>query len=524
VTGGVLRRLVREVAVYGAGDVAISAVSFLLIPIYTRVLTPTDYGVFALLLTIEAGAKIVMRWGVDGAFIRLYYDCPDREARQTLASSIWFFLAAVNTPLLLAGLVGAPWIAEAMFGTAAYASTLRIFFLNTFVTGFFFIPFNLYRIEGRSVRFAALTFLRAAGTTALRLAMVVGWKLGVFGLVVADLVLTAVVAVALAPTIAGLLRPRVSRAVLQDALGFGLPRIPHGLAHQVTALSDRWILNAFLSPDRVGIYSVGATFGLSMKLLLSGFDYAWTPFVFDVMKRPSARDVYRRVTTYVTGLLVLLAVGLAAIADDLVRLMTAPPFHAAAAVVPWVALGVVFQGFYQLTAVGLSITKRTRLLPVATASAAAVAVIVNLILVPRFGMMGAAWTTALSYATLAGVGYVLSQNVYPIRYDWRSLGWVVAAGLISYALAVGLFDDSWSVTTRLLLRGVVVTLAYLAILAAAGVLRRDEVVNLFKAREHLRSPISGSPAIEVTDLAGEIATVSSHGDVVTPERERRRVE
>lgn len=519
-----MRKLVREVAVYGAGDVAISAVSFLLIPIYTRVLTPTDYGVFALLLTIEAGAKIVLRWGVDGAFIRLYYDCPDRASRQRLASTIWLFLAAVNTPLLTAGLVGAPWIARAAFGNAAYADTLRVFFLNTFAIGFFFIPFNLYRIEGRSVRFAALTFLRAAGTTALRLAMVVGWKLGVFGLVVADLVLTGVVAVALAPTVAGLLRPRFSRTVLREALGFGLPRVPHGLAHQVTALSDRWILNAFLSPDRVGVYSLGATFGLSMKLFLSAFDYAWTPFVFDVMKRPAAKDVYRRVTTYVTGLLVLLAAGLAAIAEDLVRIMAAPPFHAAAGVVPWIALGVVFQGFYQLTAVGLSITKRTALLPIATTSAATVAIVMNLLLVPRFGMLAAAWTTAVSYATLAAVGHVLSQRVYPIRYDWRSLCWVIGAGAAAYVLAVGAFDDTWSVTARLFLRGLVVTASYVAILVAAGVLRHAELLSLFKARGLLQSPVTEAPALEVTDLGGEIASVPSHADVVAPGRERRKVE
>jgi O-antigen/teichoic acid export membrane protein len=261
-----------------------------------------------------------------------------------------------------------------------------------------------------------------------------------------------------------------------------------------------------------------------MKLFLSAFGYAWTPFVFDVMKRPAAKDVYRRVTTYVTGLLVLLAAGLAAIADDLVRIMAAPPFHAAAAVVPWVALGVVFQGFYQLTAVGLSITKRTALLPIATTSAAAVAIVANLLLVPRFGMMGAAWTTALSYATLAAVGHVLSQRVYPIRYDWRSLWWVIAAGAAAYVLAISLFGDTWSVTARLLARGLVVTVAYVAILVAAGVLRYAELLSLFRARGLLHSPVTEAPAAEVTDLAGEIASVPSHADVVAPGRERRKVE
>jgi O-antigen/teichoic acid export membrane protein len=518
------RTLLADVAVYGAGDVAVSAVSFLLIPIYTRVLTPTDYGVFALLLTIEAGAKILLRWGADAAFMRLYYDCADHEARRTLASTIWLFLVAANAPILAAGLLLAPAIGSAMFGTDAYTGALRVFFLNTFAIGFFFIPFNVYRIEGRSARFAALTFARAAGTTALRLALVVGWQMGVFGLVVADLILTGVVALCLAPTVADLLRPRFSAAVLREALGFGLPRVPHGLAHQVTALSDRWVLNTFLTPDRVGVYSIGATFGLTIKLFLSAFDYAWAPFAFDAMKRPAAKDLYRQVTTYVTALLVLLAAGLSAGAEDLVALMTEPAFHDAGAVVPWIAAGVVFQGFYQLTAVGLSITKRTALLPVATTSAAVVALGANLVLVPRFGMLGAAWAATLSYGTLAAAGCLLSQRVYPIRYDWRSLGWIAAAGVGSYAVAVSLLDDAWPPAARLLLRGLVAATGYLVVLAAAGVVRPRELVALVRARQTLPSPVPESTSAEIADLGGEVASVPSHVDERAPTRDPRKVE
>ena len=71
----------------GRGDVATSIVSLLLLPVYTRFLTPSDYGVIAMLLTVEAGGKIIFRWGVDTAFIRLYYDCADQKARQRLATA-----------------------------------------------------------------------------------------------------------------------------------------------------------------------------------------------------------------------------------------------------------------------------------------------------------------------------------------------------------------------------------------------------------------------------------------------------
>ena len=86
-----IKTLFRHLAVYGLGDVATSLISLLLLPVYTQYLTPSDYGVIAMLLTVEASGKILFRWGVDTAFMRLYYDCTDQKARQRLSSTLFFF-------------------------------------------------------------------------------------------------------------------------------------------------------------------------------------------------------------------------------------------------------------------------------------------------------------------------------------------------------------------------------------------------------------------------------------------------
>ena len=503
------RKLFRDVAIYGAGDVATSAVNLLLLPLFTRILTPADYGVLTLLLTIEAGAKILLRWGADAAFMRLYYDCPDRPSRQLLASTTIFFLLAVNAPVFLAGWWLSPWLSDWMFGSPTYSATLRVFFLNTFVLGFYFVPFHVLRIEGRSVRFSVLTFARAAGTVVFRLIFIVGYGLGVYGIVAADLVLTAIIGAALAPRFAALVRPRFSLAVLREALGIGVPRVPHGLAHQVTAMADRWVLNSYVTLDRIGIYGIGVSLGLGMKLFLSAFEYAWAPFYLEAMKHPDARAIYSRITTYVVAVLALLATGLAASSHELVALMVAPAFQEAALIVPWVALGVLLQGCYQLTAIGLNITKRTMLLPIATGAAMAVAVGVNLLLVPRFGIAGAAWTYALSYAALAAVGFALSQRVYPVRYEWRRLAVIGLASVTAYLLALLAAGDDWHVVARLVARAGTVLVVLPALLAAGGVIRPQDLRSLVALRDRLTPGARVSPAGEEIELGGEIASTPS---------------
>src|SRR5262245_14111814 len=97
-----VRRVVRQVVTYGTAEVALQIVNFLLLPLYTRVLTPSEYGALGVLLAWEAGLKIVFRWGLEGSFLRLFYDQKDDRDRRTLAGTITIFLAIANGAILIA--------------------------------------------------------------------------------------------------------------------------------------------------------------------------------------------------------------------------------------------------------------------------------------------------------------------------------------------------------------------------------------------------------------------------------------
>lgn len=473
-----IRTLFAHTTVYGLGDVATSLLSLLLLPIFTRHLTPEDYGVIALLVTVEAGVKVVFRWGVDHAFIRLFYDCADLRARQRLASSIFLFLVAADGALLAIGLLAAPAVAVELFGTAAHAGLLRLVVVNTFVIGFFFIPFALLRIEGRAVRYATVTFSRALLTILCRLLLVAVLGLGVRGFVLADLVVTAVYTVILGRWCMPLIRLTTSGKALREALRFGLPLLPNACAHQVIALNDRFILSRYATVGDVGVYAIGATLGVAVKYFLGAFQIAWAPFTYEMMDRTDARETYCAVTTYAFLVLVLLAAGLTATANDLIRLMTVPDYHGAARVVPWIAVGAVMQGVYQLTSVGLSIRKRTRYYPLATGLTLVCSVGANLVLIPRFGFMGAAYANAFAFTILAAAGTTFSQRQYSIPYEWSRLLRIVVAGLASCGLASSVPLGEPGAAASLLARGALVVVLYPAALAAQGFFRRTEIARI----------------------------------------------
>jgi len=508
-----ITNLFRNLVIYGLGDVGSSLVSLFLLPVFTRYLLPEDYGILAMLLTIEAVTKVVFRWGVDTAFMRLYHDCVDAPARQLLASTIFLFLFTVNGALALAGIMSAGWLSRWLIGPTPHGLLVALTIANTFVAGFYFIPYQVLRIGERSTTYISLTFTRSALTIVARLVLVIWAGMGVLGIVLADVLVTTVFTLIVTRWFAPLIRPMFSRAVIREALHFGLPRVPHSLAQQVISVSDRYFLKAFGTLSDVGLYSIGATFGLALKLFLSAFETAWTPFFLAVMREPDARRIYSTVSTYIIAVLVLLVAGLCALAPDVVRLFTKPNFHEAAKVTPWIALGVMFQGFYLVGSIGLVIKKRTVAYPIATGLAAAMSVIANLLLIPHFGMLGAAWANVLAYATLASVTSVFSWRVYPIHYEWSRLFRVAVAGGVAFVAAGHAAPAGLRPLFALLVRGAVAVPTYAAVLYVIGFFHAGELKLLRDVRQRALARRAAGAMPTTAPVAGDL---EMGGEIVGP--------
>jgi O-antigen/teichoic acid export membrane protein len=499
-----IRELPKHLAIYGAGDVAIQALNFLLLPFYVRYLTQADYGVLALLASVEATVKLFFRWGVDGAFMRFWYDCEDEHARQRLASTLFFFLLGTNGVLLILALIASPFLSERLLQSPGYTLALQLVLLNTFAIGFTFIPFHVLRMQKRAREFSVLTIARSASTLVLRVILVMGAGLGIMGVVIADVAVTAVILTVMVGSFAPLLRPTFSKEVLRKSLAFGLPRVPHGFALQLMAVGDRFVMTRYLSIQEIGVYSMGVSFGLIEKIVLGAFEYAWAPFYYATAREPDARRVFSTVATYGIAILALMTAGLSAIAVDLLDTVTRGQYVAAAGVVSWTAIGVFFYGVYLLTSIGLNITGRTQYYPLTTAIGAAVNIGLNFVLIPRFGIIGAAWANGAAYALQASIAYGFSQRFYPVAYEYGRVSRAIAAALVAYAAARML--PVMPAIAGVLIRGATVIVIMSLLLWLTGFFNADELRVLNALRMRGTSRDRPAPA-ETTELAGEIVAV-----------------
>jgi O-antigen/teichoic acid export membrane protein len=469
-----LKQLTAGVAIYGAGEAAIQVVNLVLLAVYVKggFLNSLDYGALALIGAIEAFAKVVSRCGLDGAFMRYYHDRGDDLSR--LASTIVWFLVAMNLVVFGAASVSAGAIGHLLFDDPQYTLALRLMLLNTGLIALTFVPFHAMRMQRKAATYSAFTFARSVGTLVLRIVLVIGSGWGLTGIYVADLLVTIVLVPMMWPWFKPYLRWTFSTAELRTALRFGLPRVPHGLAQQALDGGNKLLLNGYVPQAQLGVYQNAVTLGTAVKFFTSAFETAWAPFYYATSREADARATFSKITTYGIAVLALLVAGTTVVAEDLVRVMLTPDYLAAAAVVPIVATGMACHGVYLLTSIGLNLTSRTEFYPLSTFAAAAVGLGAGALLMPPFGVVGAAVAFTLSYVTLAVVALLFARRVYPVRYEASRIARVVVASVAAALASLWVVPVAWRPIVSLLAHGGITVTVYVGLLWVSGFLRASE--------------------------------------------------
>ena len=469
-----VRRVFTQSAVYGSGEAAVFAANFLLLPIYTRVLEPVDYDALSMLLLLQAFLAPLNRLGLDESYLRFYYECDDDDQKRTLTGTTGLFLGAANLSVLAGLLLGAPAVGAWLL-IPDHTAAVRLLALNGFIAAFFVLPQGLMRARNRPGQYARWMVIRAIGIVAVRLVLVVVLRLGVLGMILAEVIVSAVLFVGLTRVVRGLLAWRFSWPLLRDLLRYGFPRTPYALLYQTMGMSERYFLRRYLPPGSLGIYHMGANVASVLRIYQDAILRAWMPFAFETMRRPDAPRVLARLATVAFAGLVLATLGLAVFAEPLIVLMTDAAYHGAGKVAPLLALGVAVQSAAVFLTTSLNIGKEARALPRIAGLAAAATIAGSLVFIPRFGLIGGALAVGAGQLTLAAATAVVAQRRYHIPYELSRLARIALAGAVLYA--------AWTLVppagllTALVIRSAVVALFPLALIVV-GVVDRDTLVEV----------------------------------------------
>ena len=465
---GYLRRLATTGAAYTAASVISKLIAVALLPLYTRHLTPADYGAAEVFFAAVVAASIVIRLGVIEAVLRFYYkggEQPEAVVRTSFAALFWF-----GTVAALVALPFAEPISEALVDQPA-ADLARISIAGLWVLTLHEYLLTLFRLEERAKAFFTVTIANVLLAIALTVFLVVGEGEGARGLLLGSYVSGGVFVLGLIWVHRRRLSLLVDRGLLRRMLRFGLPTMPAELSLYALNFVDRIIIVRTVGLAEAGLYALAMKFSQAVNVLVRGFQLAWPPLAYSIRDDDEARRAYALVVTWFLAGCAFVVVGMWLFARWIARALAAPEFFDSYEAVGLITAAVTLYALYMVQVVILGRTGRTEFNFPATLAALAVNVVLNLLLVPSMGIVGAGLALVASYIVVVGLMYVFTQRLFPVPYEWPRLARV----LLVSALLIGLGE--LAVPTEGVLgflgRGVV-WLAFPLVLLASGFFTREE--------------------------------------------------
>jgi O-antigen/teichoic acid export membrane protein len=492
---GYLRRLATTGAAYTAASIVSKLIAVALLPLYTRYLTPDDYGAAEVMFAAIVSVSIIIRLGLIESLLRFFYkedEDPDRVVATSFAALFWLATAAVAIAMPFAE----P-ISELLLDEPA-ADLARIAIAGLWVSTMFEYLLTLFRLEERARAFFVTTMLSVVSAIGLTVILVVGAGEGPRGLLLGSYISGAAFVLGLIFLQRRRLSLWIDRALLRRLMRFGLPTMPAELSLYLLNFVDRIIIVRTVGLAEAGLYSLAVKFAQAVNVLVRGFQLAWPPLAYSIRDDGEARRAYAAVVTWFVAGCAFVVTGMWLLSRWIVRALAAPEFFDSYEAIGLIATGVTLYALYMVLVVILGRTGRTEFNFPATAAALAANVALNLILVPSLGIVGAGIALVASYLVVLALMYGFTQRLFPVPYEWGRLARVV---LVSTALV--LLGELLLPTAGLLgfLGRSAVWLAYPLVLLASGFFTPGE--RRWFAR--LRRP--GELAAELRALRGRPAAV-----------------
>jgi O-antigen/teichoic acid export membrane protein len=437
---GYLRRLATTGAAYTAASVASKLIAVALLPLYTRYLTLADYGAAEVMFAAVVAASIVIRFGTIEALLRFYYkddEDPARVVSTSFAALFWLSTAAALIALPFAG----P-ISEALLtGPAAELSDETATELGRIAIGGLWVLtmmeflLTLFRLEERARAFFVTTILNVLAAIGLTVVLVVGQGEGARGLLIGSYGSGAAFVLGLVVLQRRRLSLWIDSQLLRRLMRFGLPTMPAELSLYLLNFVDRIIIVRSIGLAEAGLYSLAVKFAQAVNVLVRGFQLAWPPLAYSIRDDDEARRAYAAVVTYFVAGCAFVVTGMWLLSRWIARALAAPKFFDSYEAVGLIATGVTLYALYMVLVVILGRTGRTEFNFPAAIAALVANVVLNLLLVPSMGIVGAGLALVASYVVVVALMYVFTQRLFPVPYEWSRLARVV---LVSAALvAIG---------------------------------------------------------------------------------------
>ena len=440
-----IKSLGKQSLIYGFGHILARLVTFFLLPLYTHVFTPEEYGVVSLAYAFMGFTMILYRYGMDTALLKYSVQKKGQDRDEYIStiygiqvitsiifSSILFGYRKIIAKIVL-GVDQPEWI--------AILSGILLF------DALWNLPVLLLRAEEKPIPFVIFNLTNVLTTMGFNLFFVVILKMGITGVLLANLIASSIVFILSLPVII----KRVSfitikTITLKTVFKFAIPFLPAGIFTMIMELANRYLLNWMIGTREVGLYSAGHKLGIFGLIVVMGFNMGWTPYFLKRGKKSGARKEFAHAATIFLGLLGFVIVAVSLWVPEIMRFpigsrtLIGEQFWSVEKVVFCILLAYFFFGTYVIQLPGVYMREMTNWIPIFRAIGATVNILLNILLIPKYGVIGSAWATVFAFMFMSLSVFIRCHKIYPVTYNW----YACIYPLIFMGGVFIISDDTWA--------------------------------------------------------------------------------
>ena len=440
-----------------------------MLPIYTRYLSKSDYGVLEILLPTSNIILLVLQLGLASALFRsiLYRQKTDRK---TCISTAYFFLLIFSAIVLTILFVFAGNFSQLLFNTLDKKNLLQLVFIGDFFLILNAIPMAVLRVDQRSITFAFIAGSNFFVTLCLNLLFVVHLKQGIYGTLLANTLGALFFSLIYFWVIRKNIVLKFSASELKSMLAFGLPLVPGTIGDMFMLVSDRYFLKFYRGLEQVATYSLAIRIATMIALLVAAFQLAWPAIFFPLAKEENAQEIFAKLFNYFIFFFIYAWLFVAIFSSDIIGIFATASYMQASYLVPIISMANIFIGMYYFTSIGIQLKKKTGMFPLFIGIACLFNIITSFIIIPEYGMFGAAFVKVFSYGILALGICLISLRYYYIKFDIKKIAklFIIAFSLYFIQIIISLNFSQY-----LLLFKIILIIAFPVIIISTDPIRKE---------------------------------------------------
>ena len=429
-----LRLTAKNSFIYSIGNLSVKLTGLVLIPIYTnpKYLSVEQYGILGILEITSLIIIAVIELSLTQSITRWYWDSEYVNKQKSM------FFTVLSTTIGFALLITASLIFNSgklsvlLFDSRDFSLLIRLMLTGAALEVISSNIQTLLKLQQRATPFVITNIVKLIVNLSVTIVLITRYHLSVEAIFIGQISGNLVFLLLLSKYILSNISLKFEYTILKEMLTYSYPLIFAAVSANFLSAFDRYSLNYLSTLENVGLYNLGFKIANTVKILLvTSVQMAISPLLFKMMNSPESGRFYSKYMTYFGFATMIMVLSLSLFSQEIIQLFTTDiAYSESYKLVPVLTMAIFFSMLKDTSLTGLQIAKKTKVISIVIFSVTALNLLLNVLLIPVFGVYGAAFSTFIAQVIFFIIIYYIAQRKYYIPYELRKVLLIFLTGSV----------------------------------------------------------------------------------------------